>query len=302
MRENPAGPIARLKKERGAVILAHNYQPPAIQDIADHLGDSLDLSRTAASLPDPVIVFCGVHFMAETASILAPGKTVLLPEPSAGCPMADMIDADDLAGLKRKHPDAAVVMYVNSTAEVKALTDCCCTSANAEAVVASIEPGRPIIFGPDCHLGRWVAARTGREMILWDGYCPTHQRFSVERVRELRRAHPGARLLVHPEADDAIVAEADAVLGTGGMIRYAAESDAGTFVIGTEAGMCYRLETLFPGKTFIPLSPSALCANMKKITPEKILASLESLSPRIVVPPAIAAKAERAIRRMIAIG
>jgi quinolinate synthase len=294
--------IEALKKERDAVILGHNYQPPEIQDIADVLGDSLDLSRTAGSLPNRVIIFCGVHFMAETAAILSPEKKVILPDPSAGCPMADMITAGDLSTLKSEHPDAAVVMYVNSTAEVKALTDICCTSANAVKVVESIPAGREIIFGPDRFLGGWVSKQTGREMMLWNGYCPAHQRISVEHLRELKRRHPGAAVMVHPEVNPAIADEATAVLGTGGMLRYAGESASTTFIVGTEVGMVYRLKKEYPGKEFIPASAEMLCRNMKKITLEKVMRSLETLGPVISVTDETAARARGAIERMIAIG
>ena len=298
----PAERIKHLKEKRGAVILAHNYQPPEIQDIADHLGDSLDLSRLAARLPNEIIVFCGVHFMAETASILSPAKKVLLPDPEAGCPMADMIGADDLLALKEKHPDSAVVMYVNSTAAVKAHTDVCCTSANAVKVVESIPAGRRIIFGPDRNLGGWVASKTGRDLVIWDGYCPPHQNIIPEEIRALKEKHPGAKVMVHPEVIPAARAEADAILGTGGMIRYAGESGAGTFIVGTEAGMCYRLETLFPDKLFVPASKHAICRNMKKITLAKIASSLESEGPAVEVPAEIADRARGAIQRMIETG
>ncbi len=291
--------IEALKKERDAVILVHNYQPPEIQDIADHLGDSLDLSRLAQKLPNRVIVFCGVHFMAETAAILSPDKKVILPDPTAGCPMADMLTADDLQGLKKEHPDAAVVSYVNSTAEVKALTDICCTSANAVSVVNSIPQDREIIFGPDRFLGHWVAEQTDRNMIIWKGYCPSHQKILPEQIAELRSKHPGAVVMVHPESPFEVVETADAVLGTGGMIKYAGESSASTFIVGTEVGMIYRLKTLYPEKEFIPASSQAICRNMKKITLEKVLTSLESLEPVITVSPETAERARLSIERMI---
>lgn len=293
--------ILRLKEERGAVILAHNYQPPEIQDIADHLGDSLDLSRLAMRLQEEIIIFCGVHFMAETAAILSPGKKVILPDPNAGCPMADMIDADQLRELQEKHPGAVTVMYVNSTAEVKALTDICCTSANSLAVIESIPEEKKIIFGPDQYLGGWVSMQTGRSMILWNGFCPSHQKIMPEEIRELREKYPGAVVMVHPEVNPAIEAESDIALGTGSMIKFAGESDAMTFIVGTEVGMCYRLEKLYPEKTFIPASPNAICPNMKKISLEKILASLEDLEPVITVPEETADAARSAIEQMIEI-
>jgi quinolinate synthase len=294
--------IEALKEDRGAVILAHNYQPPEIQDIADHLGDSLDLSRLAQRIEERIIIFCGVHFMAETAAILSPEKKVILPEPSAGCPMADMLDADGLAALKKDHPDASVVMYVNSTAEVKALTDICCTSANAVKVVESIPGGKAIIFGPDQYLGGWVEKQTGREMIVWNGYCPSHQKIFPEQIAELRKLYPDAVVMVHPEVNPAVAEAADQVLGTGSMMRFAGESDADTFVVGTETGMVYRLESLYPEKRFIPASAQAICPNMKKISLEKILSSLESLGPVIEVAKDIADRARSSIERMIEIG
>lgn len=293
--------IEELKREAGAVVLAHNYQPPEIQDIADHLGDSLDLSRLAERLDEPVIVFCGVHFMAETAAILSPHKKVILPEPLAGCPMADMMGAGDLHELKKQNPEAAVVTYVNSTAEVKALTDICCTSANAVKVIDSIPAGRMIVFGPDRFLGGWVASQTGREMILWRGYCPTHQRILPEHIEKMREKHPGAVVMVHPEVHPRTAALADEVLGTGGMIRFAGESAADTFIVGTEAGMVYRLQKACPGKKFVAASPTAICRNMKRTTLEKVLDSLDRLEPVIEVPAPIAEKARTAIRRMVEI-
>lgn len=294
--------INRLKKEKGAVILAHNYQPPPIQDIADHLGDSLDLSRLASTLPNETIIFCGVHFMAETAAILAPDKRIILPEPSAGCPMADMITADGLRAMQLRHPGAVTIMYVNSTAEVKALTDICCTSANAVKVIESVPAGKEIIFGPDKYLGAWAAGLTKRELRLWNGYCPTHQRIMPDEIRRLRRENPGAVVMVHPEVNPLIAAEADVLLGTGGMIRFAGSSDAVAFIVGTELGMVYRLSKLYPEKRFIPASESAICPNMKKITLEKVARSLETLEPAIRVPGPIAEASRSAILRMIRIG
>ncbi len=291
--------IQALKTERDAIILAHNYQPPEIQDIADRLGDSLDLSRYAASASEKVIVFCGVHFMAETAAILSPEKTVLLPDPKAGCPMADMMSAGELAALRKKHPGAIVVTYVNSTAEVKAQTDICCTSANAVRVVNAVPEGKTIIFGPDRYLGAWVAAKTGREMILWQGYCPTHQKIHPEHLLEQRKAHPDAVVMVHPEVNPAVAAAADAVLGTGGMIAYVEKSPAREFIVGTETGMVYRLQRCYPDRRFFAATEHALCPNMKKITLEKVARSLEKLEPAVSVKPKIAGLARRAILAML---
>ncbi|MCX5753315.1 MAG: quinolinate synthase NadA [Candidatus Krumholzibacteria bacterium] len=293
--------ILALKAERGAIILAHNYQPPEIQDVADRLGDSLDLSRFAASAREQIIVFCGVHFMAETAAILSPEKKIILPEPAAGCPMADMLCADDLVALKKKHPGAVVVTYVNSSAEVKAETDICCTSANAIRVIQTVPEGVSIIFGPDRYLGGWVAAQTGRSMILWQGYCPTHQKIHPEHIEEQRRLHPGAVVMVHPEVNPTVASLADAVLGTGGMIAYVEKSPVREFIVGTETGMVYRLQRKFPDREFFAATKHALCPNMKKITLEKVAQSLESLGPAVAVEPGVAARARRAIRAMIEI-
>ncbi len=291
--------IQALRAERDAIILAHNYQPPEIQDIADRLGDSLDLSRYAAAAGEKTIVFCGVHFMAETAAILSPEKTVLLPDPKAGCPMADMMSAAELAALRKKHPGAIVVTYVNSTAEVKAQTDICCTSANAMRVVQAVPEGRPIIFGPDRYLGAWVAAKTGREMILWQGYCPTHQKIHPEHLLEQRKAHPEAVVMVHPEVNPAVAAAADVVLGTGGMLAYVEKSPAREFIVGTETGMVYRLQRNYPDRRFFAATEHALCPNMKKITLEKVARSLEKLEPVVSVKPKIAGLARRAILAML---
>ncbi|HEY5133916.1 MAG TPA: quinolinate synthase NadA [Candidatus Krumholzibacteriaceae bacterium] len=293
--------IQKLKAERGALILAHNYQPPEIQDIADRLGDSLDLSRVAATASEKTIVFCGVHFMAETAAILSPEKKVILPEPKAGCPMADMMCAEDLISVKKRNPGAVVVTYVNSTAEVKAETDICCTSANALQVVNSVPERKKIIFGPDKYLGGWVAAQTAREMILWQGFCPTHQKIYPDEINELRRQHAGAVVMVHPEVSPQVADVADVVLGTGGMIAYVEKSPARVFIVGTEAGMVYRLQKKFPDRVFVPASERAVCPNMKKISLEKVARSLETLTPVITVEPGIANRARRAIRRMIEI-
>ncbi len=292
--------IRDLKTKKNAIILAHNYQPAEIQDIADHLGDSLDLSRLAAILPNDIIIFCGVHFMAETAAILAPGKKIILPAPDAGCPMADMLDAKQLRSFQEQHPGSVTIMYVNSTAEVKALTDICCTSANVLEIMASVPKDKDIIFGPDQYLGGWAAAQTGHTVHVWNGYCPSHQRIMPEEIRALREDFPGAVVMAHPEVNPEIAAEADILLGTGGMIRYAGKSDAPAFIVGTEIGMVYRLAKLYPDKHFVPASPNAVCPNMKKISLEKIARSLETLQPVIAVAPDTAAAAQLSIERMIA--
>ena len=302
--------IAEWKDRRNAVLLVHNYQRPELQDEADFLGDSLGLSRQAAESDADVIVFCGVHFMAETASVLCPDRTVLIPDPESGCPMANMIDAAQLRAMKQKHPDAVVVCYVNSTAEVKAQSNLCCTSANATDVVNSVEAGREIIFVPDKYLGAWTAAQTGRDLILWEGYCPTHACITPEDVERARREHPDAAVVVHPEcepevsamADPEVARLADAVESTSGMCRFAAESDAAEFLVGTEIGMLYRLQKDNPGKEFYPVSASAVCSNMKRNTLEKVLWSLQDMQHEVTVPPQVAERARGAIEAMVRIG
>ena len=232
---------------------------------------------------------------------MSPDKKIIIPDPAAGCPLADMITPDALRQLKKKHPGAIVVTYVNSTAEVKAETDICCTSANALEVVNSIPNDKEIIFGPDKNLGSWVASQAKRDLILWNGFCVVHQLFSIEKIRELRKVYPGSVVMVHPEVPPEIIAESDMVAGTGGMIRFAGESDADTFIVGTEVNMTYRLQTIYPEKNFIPASSGAICRNMEKITPDKLLRSLETLSPVVTVPGDIAEAARSAIEKMVKI-
>jgi quinolinate synthase len=294
--------IARIEEQkasRRAVILVHNYQPAEIQDIGDYVGDSLGLSRTAAETDAEVIVFCGVHFMAETAAILCPGKTVLMPDERAGCPMANMVQPRKLAELKAGHPDATVVTYVNSSAETKALSDVCCTSANAVAVVESLPAETPVIFVPDRNLGQYVERKTGRKLILWNGYCPTHERIRPGFVRAARAANPEAVLVVHPECPPEVVDLADHVASTTGILRYCAESAATTFIIGTEVGLLHRLQKENPGKTFVPATEIADCPNMKLTDLQSVLWCLEELRPVITVDPDVAAKARRPIERML---
>lgn len=294
--------IAELKKRLNAVILAHNYQIDSVQELGDYVGDSLGLSRQAARTEADVIVFCGVLFMAETASILNPDKLVLIPDPEANCPMAQMLDPDRLRALKERHPGAVVVCYVNSTAEVKALSDVCCTSSNAVEVVESIEPDRPIIFVPDRHLGRYVAEQTGRELILDKGFCPTHVRILPEHIAELKRLYPEAEVMVHPECLAGTVRMADVVASTGGMVRYARESDARVIIVGTEVGLLYRLREENPDKEFLPVTPAAVCPNMKRIMPEKVLWALEELKYEVKVPEDVRGQAKRALDRMLSVG
>ncbi len=291
--------IQILKSERNAVILAHNYQRPEVQDLADFTGDSLGLSRRAASTEADVIVFCGVHFMAETAAILSPRKTVLLPDVHAGCPMADMINADQLREMKSGHPNALVVCYVNSSAEVKAESDYCCTSANATAIIESIPKDREIIFVPDKFLGSYTAEVTGRSMIFWQGYCPTHACIDPRDIRELKEKHPRAKVVVHPECPSRVVELADAVLSTSGMCAFARDDDAQEFIVATELGMLHRLKNDNPGKRFYPATANAVCPNMKTITLEDVLWSLEDMQHVVTVDPQIAAAARTAIDRMV---
>ena len=293
--------IGQLKAERNAIILAHNYQPGEIQDIADFTGDSLALSVKAAATDADVIVFCGVKFMAETAAILSPGKTVLLPDKNAGCPMADMMTGEQLRELKRKHPDALVVCYVNSSAEVKAESDYCCTSANAVEVVESLPKDSKIIFVPDQHLGRFVVEKAGREMILWPGYCPTHAFITEDDIKKAREAHPGAVVMAHPECNEPVKAVSDKLLSTGQMLKFAKQSDAKRFIIATETGIIHTLKKENPGKEFFPATTRAICPNMKRITLDKVLWSLEDMHYRVTVPEDIANKAKNALEKMVAI-
>ena len=293
--------IENLKEHRKAVILAHNYQPGEIQDLADFTGDSLGLSVQAAQTDAETIVFCGVRFMAETAAILSPGKTVLLPEKSAGCPMADMITAEQLAELKQKHPDALVVCYVNSTAEVKAESDYCCTSANAVELVNSLPQGRRIIFVPDQHLGRFVAERTGRDLILWPGYCTTHVLITEDDISKARAKYPDAVVMAHPECSEPVKELADELLSTGQMLKFAARSEARRFIVATEIGIIHALKKQNPDAEFYPASERAVCPNMKKITLDKVITSLEEMQYRITVPDRIRARAKRTLDRMVEI-
>ncbi len=294
--------LEELKRERGAIVLAHNYQLPEVQDAADISGDSLDLSRSAAACEADVILFCGVHFMAETAALLAPEKTVLLPDPEAGCPMADMIRAEDVRALRLTHPGAVVVCYVNSTAAVKAECDVCCTSANAAEIVGRIPPGVPVVFVPDRHLGDHVRRLTGRQMVLWPGHCPTHVRLDSGHVTAARAIHPGAPVLVHPECRADVREAADAVLSTGQMVRFAAKSDAGVIVVGTEEGLLHRLSKENPGKRFVPLAEGTICPDMKLATLEKLVRSLEDMRHRVAVPGPVAVRARLAVERMLGAG
>ncbi len=314
--------ILQLKKEKNAIILAHNYQREEVQDIADHRGDSLELSRLASETDCDVIVFCGVHFMAESASILSPDKTVLLPEISAGCPMADMIASDSarnaktqfpgfeykegftypaefsLKDIKKLHPGVPVVTYVNTTAEVKAESDICCTSANAVKIVESLDSDKVICI-PDKNLSAWIARNTKKEVIAWDGFCHVHERITADDVRSARKAHPDALLLAHPECRMEVLELADHVTSTSGMLRYAASSDAKEFIIGTETGLMYKLKSDNPEKTFYPLRKDMVCPNMKKTSLNSVLNCLETETYKIKVPEEIRIPAKRALDRML---
>jgi len=292
--------ILALKEERHAAILAHNYQIPEVQEAADLVGDSLELSRAAARLDEEVIVFCGVDFMAETAAILSPQKTVVLPASGAFCPMAHMINASQLREMKALYPEAAVVCYVNSTAEVKAESDVCCTSANGVQVVKSLSE-EEVIFVPDRNLGAYVQRFTDKKIRSGNGYCYVHDRFTTQEVRAARAIHPQAEVLVHPECRPEVIDAADYVYSTSGMSRHAGKSEAREFIIGTEVGMLYRLKKDNPDKEFYPLSTAAVCENMKKTSLDMVQKALETLQPRIAVPEETANRARKAIERMLAV-
>jgi quinolinate synthase len=308
--------VRALAQERNAVILAHNYQVPEVQDVADFVGDSLGLSRKAATTGADVIAFCGVHFMAETASILSPGKAVLLPDLDAGCSLADSITADQLRAWKAKHPGAIVVMYVNTTAEVKAETDYCCTSSNAVQVVEHIRAHHgddvEILFGPDMWLGAYVERVTGRRMHVWDGECHVHAGIRPADITAVRDAHPGAEFMIHPEcgcttqvmeyvAAGDVDPERTHMLSTGGMLDFARSSDADTFIVATETGMLHPLAKENPGKEFVPANRAAACRYMKMITLPKLHDALRDLKPQVKVDPELAERARVPIERMVGI-
>jgi quinolinate synthase len=292
--------IRQLKEERNAILLVHNYQLPEVQDIADLTGDSLELSRAAATMDGEVIVFCGVDFMAETAAILSPEKVVLLPAQDACCPMAQMISADELRLAKERHPDAAVVCYVNTSAEVKAESDICCTSSNAVKVVNAVAEDE-IIFVPDRNLGMYAQRFTKKKILPWEGYCIVHDRITPAQVKAAQKAHPGAVVLVHPECRPEVIDCADLAASTSGIIREVCTSARQEFIIGTEVGILYKLKKECPGKQCYPLSEAAICRNMKKTDLLKVRDSLQTLRPRITVPQDIADRARGAIERMLAL-
>ncbi len=290
--------IKQLKDSRRAVILAHNYQPGEIQDLADFCGDSLGLSIKAAETDAEVIVFCGVRFMAETAAILSPQKTVLLPDRFADCTLADMITAEQLRQLKKKHPDALVVCYVNSPVEVKAESDYCCTSANAVELVRTL-PAKPIIFVPDQHLGRFVAEQTKRDLILWPGYCASHIVITEDDIKTAKAKYPGAVVMAHPECTEPVKELSDQILSTGQMLKFVSGSTAESFIVATEIGMIHALKKQNPNAEFIPASDKAICPNMKRITLDKVIASLQDMQYKVAVPEDMAARAKRALDRMV---
>ncbi|MFI5451483.1 quinolinate synthase NadA [Pedobacter sp. UC225_61] len=298
--------IEKLKKEKNAVILAHYYQEPDIQDIADYIGDSLGLSQEAAKTDADIIVFAGVHFMAETAKILSPEKTVLLPDLKAGCSLADSCPPHLFKKFKEKYPDHLVITYVNCTAELKALSDIVCTSTNAVQIVESLPKDQKIIFGPDKNLGAWVAKKTGRDLVLWNGACMVHEIFSREKITKLKERHPNAKFIAHPECEETVLAMADYIGSTTGLLKYTINSDAQEFIVATESGIIHQMEKANPTKTFIPAPPNNSCAcndcpYMKRNTLEKLYLCLKNGLPEVTVPANIIVEARKPIERMLEI-
>ncbi len=300
-RESLIAEIGKLKEKHQAVILAHNYEPPEIQDIADITGDSLGLSIQAAETDARVIVFCGVLFMAESAAILSPDKQVILPRLECGCGLADMATPEQLLAARKQHPDAVVVTYVNSSAAVKAESDVCCTSGNAVNVVNSLPADQEILFVPDRNLGTYVRQQTGRKIILWDGCCPTHDAIRAKDILKARENHPGAKVIVHPECRPEVTELADAVCSTGGMFTAVEKSRGSEFIIATESGMIYPLEKAHPECRFYPVTEAMICPDMKKISLEDILLSLQNMEPVVTVDAEITRQAKKALERMLAI-
>jgi quinolinate synthase len=301
--------IARLKRERAAIILAHYYQEPDIQDIADKLGDSLALARAAQSTTAKVIVFCGVHFMAETAKILNPEKTVVVPDLEAGCSLAESCPADALAKMKTAHPDHVVVSYINTTAAVKALSDYVCTSSNAKAVIEAIPKSQPILFVPDIHLGRYLVSQTGRDMLLWQGTCIVHETFNEKRILQLLAEHPQAQLIAHPECDQAILRHARVIGSTQKLLDYAVDSPIKELIVATESGILHSMRKRAPHKTFIPAAPEngdpscgcSTCPHMRRNTLEKIFNCLRDLQPAISISEDLRRRALAPIEKMLSI-
>ncbi|MGL4368671.1 MAG: quinolinate synthase NadA [Spirochaetota bacterium] len=290
--------IRALAAKKNALILAHNYQNPEIQDVADHVGDSLELARIAASNSADIIVFCGVHFMAESAYILSPSKKIILPDITAGCPMADMVTAEALRKKKAELPDAKVVTYINSPADVKAESDVICTSSNAVTIVQRIQSDE-ILFVPDRNLGSWVSRFTGKKIHLWEGCCPIHAYITAEDISKIKEANPDALLMVHPECSPEVVAMADEVLSTGGMVKFVQTAKHRRIIVGTESGMIHKLQKAAPDIEFILASENFICKNMKKTTLEKVFTALDAESPCITVPEDIAERARKALSAML---
>ena len=299
--------ILRLKKEKDVVILAHNYQIPDVQDVADFTGDSLGLSRQAAKVPQKTILFCGVHFMAETAAIICPEKRVLIPDLQAGCSLSDSITVEELRNWKTQHPDAITVGYVNTTAEIKALTDIVCTSSNAVGIVQSIPKNQKIIFAPDKNLGNYIKSLTGRDMVIWEGSCHVHEEFSIERILELKKIHPDARIIAHPECKKPVLLIADHIGSTSSLLKFTKENSASKYIVATESGIIHQMKKDSPNKEFIPAPPidmSCACSDcnfMKLITIKKIYNCLKFEKPEIQVNEEIQKKAVHSIRRMLEI-
>jgi len=296
--------ISRLKKERNAVILAHYYQEPDIQDVADFIGDSLGLSQQAAKTDADVIVFAGVHFMAETAKILSPSKKVLLPDLKAGCSLSDSCPPKLFAKFKEKYPDHLVITYVNCTAELKAMSDIVCTSSNAVQIVDSLPKNQKIIFGPDKNLGAWVAKKTGRKLVLWNGACMVHEIFSQQRILKLKNRHPDAKFIAHPECEEAILKMADYIGSTTGLLKYTINNAAKEFIVATESGILHQMEKASPDKIFIPAPPDNSCAcndcpHMKRNTLEKLYLCIKNGLPEVTVPADIIKRAQLPIERML---
>ena len=298
--------IEKLKKEKNAIVLAHYYQEPDIQDIADYIGDSLGLSQEAAKTESDVIVFAGVHFMAETAKILSPNKTVLLPDFKAGCSLADSCPPHLFKKFKEKYPDHLVITYVNCTAELKAMSDIVCTSTNAVQIVESLPKDQKIIFGPDKNLGAWVAKKTGRDLVLWNGACMVHEIFSREKITKLKERHPNAKFIAHPECEEAVLEMADYIGSTTGLLKYTINNEATEFIVATESGIIHQMEIANPTKTFIPAPPNNSCAcndcpYMKRNTLEKLYLCLKNGLPEVTVPAHIIDEARKPIVRMLEI-
>ena len=293
--------IGELKEKRKAVILAHFYQRPEVQDVADFVGDSLQLAQLAAATSAEVIVFCGVYFMAESAKILSPEKIVLLPDEGAGCPLADMAAPEAVRARKESLPGCIVITYVNSSAAVKAESDFCCTSSNALKVVLAMSPERTVLFVPDRNLGRYIANRTGRNLELWDGYCHVHDRLKDDEILAARAEHPGAPVVVHPECRSAVIDLADYVSSTAGMLKYAGTVDAPAFIIGTEQGLLHSLKKSYPDKSFYPAAAHMVCPNMKLTTLEKVRWAMEDMAPQVEVQPDVRERARQALMRMLEI-